>query len=184
VSGAPTTPVVIGLRLTKIGQLFNSLDPSPFHEKDLDADAEEYIIESARESGDRPVRLVVELPVDEAKAETADRIGQAIRHYFAYRLDVDRRRLRLQFRRGWISLAIGLAFLAACLGGRQLLMSAGEGTVIEIIAEGLLIAGWVAMWRPIEIFLYDWWPIAGTCRILRRLAAVEVERRASTGPVS
>jgi hypothetical protein len=27
-----------------------------------------------------------------------------------------------------------------------------------VIREGFLIGGWVAMWRPLEVFLYDWWP--------------------------
>jgi hypothetical protein len=26
-----------------------------------------------------------------------------------------------------------------------------------VIEESLLIFGWVANWRPIEIFLSDWW---------------------------
>ena len=29
----------------------------------------------------------------------------------------------------------------------------------EIARESLTIGGWVAMWRPMEIFLYSWWPI-------------------------
>jgi hypothetical protein len=37
--------------------------------------------------------------------------------------------------------------------------------VPEIAEEGLLIVGWVAMWRPLEIFLYDWRPIWRRCRL-------------------
>src|SRR5688572_13104889 len=33
----------VELRLQEISQLFNSMDPTPFHHKDLDADAEEFI---------------------------------------------------------------------------------------------------------------------------------------------
>lgn len=33
----------IELRLRELAQLFNSLDPSPFIERDLDSDAEEFI---------------------------------------------------------------------------------------------------------------------------------------------
>jgi len=32
---------LIEIGLKSISQLFNSLDPSPFHQKDLDADAED-----------------------------------------------------------------------------------------------------------------------------------------------
>jgi hypothetical protein len=38
----------------------------------------------------------------------------------------------------------------------QTLASHPVGRVIE---ESLLIFCWVANWRPIEIFLYEWWPI-------------------------
>ena len=34
----------IELRLRRIEQLFDSFDPAPFHEKDLDRDAEEFIV--------------------------------------------------------------------------------------------------------------------------------------------
>jgi hypothetical protein len=33
----------------------------------------------------------------------------------------------------------------------------------------------VANWRPIEIFIYDWWPIVRKRNLYRRLAAAKVE---------
>jgi len=33
------------------------------------------------------------------------------------------------------------------------------------------------MWRPIEIYLYDWWPVVRAIRIDERLAALPVELR-------
>ena len=46
-----TTPApgLIELRLNNVGQPFNTMDPSPFHERDLDHDAEEFILSWARE---------------------------------------------------------------------------------------------------------------------------------------
>jgi hypothetical protein len=49
--------------------------------------------------------------------------------------------------------------------------------VAHIVAEGLLIVGWVAMWGPLDIFLYGWWPIHGRCKLFDRLARLEVEMR-------
>jgi hypothetical protein len=43
-----------------------------------------------------------------------------------------------------------------------------------ILREGLIILGWVANWRPIEIFLYDWWPLVRKRRLLERLADATV----------
>lgn len=167
---------LIEINLNRVQQLFNSLDPSPFHEKDLDADAEAYIVGSAREFHLRtPLKLVVHLPVTEAAA--AARLEESIHGYFAYRRDGASRDLRFLLRQGRITLAIGLAFLVACLSLRAFIFSTATGTVPSIVAEGLVIAGWVAMWRPIQIFLYDWWPLRRMVRVYDKLARVPVEIR-------
>jgi hypothetical protein len=44
----------------------------------------------------------------------------------------------------------------------------------QVLHEGLAIAGWVAMWRPLEVFLYDWWPIRADARRFDRLATMPV----------
>ena len=49
----------------------------------------------------------------------------------------------------------------------------------EIARESLVIGGWVAMWRPLEIFLYDWWPIRAEARLFERLSAMIVKVRPS-----
>jgi len=55
-------PHHIRLKLHDLGQLFNSMDPSPFIEKDLDDDAAEFIVSWAQEfSSDAQIRLHVYL---------------------------------------------------------------------------------------------------------------------------
>ncbi len=44
----------------------------------------------------------------------------------------------------------------------------------RVLEESLLIMGWVANWRPIEIFLYEWWPLVRTRRLYTRLAQAPV----------
>ena len=41
---------------------------------------------------------------------------------------------------------------------RELAFSFLAGAASDIVAE-LLVIGWVAKWRPLEIFLYEWVPI-------------------------
>ena len=101
-------------------------------------------------------------------------LQQSIHNYFAYRLNETRRRLRLFFRDGRIALGIGLSFLFVCIVLRQLVLAASQGTMSEIAAEGLLIVGWVAMWRPLEIFLYEWWPIRRRCQVFSKLSKMSV----------
>lgn len=165
----------IEMSLSRLAQLFNSLDPSPFHERDLDQDAEEYIIGSAEEiARQRPLRLIIHLPADQLPQSGAHDLGEAIHNYFAYREAHERRRLRILFRDGRIALATGLLFLLCCTLLRELAFSLAHGAVSDIIGEGMLIIGWVAMWRPLEIFLYEWVPIRRRCRILAKLAKMPV----------
>ena len=41
--------------------------------------------------------------------------------------------------------------------------------------EGLTIGGWVAMWRPMEIYLYSWWPLQRRGRIFEKMSQMKVE---------
>ncbi len=165
----------IELNLSRIAQLFNSLDPAPFHERDLDQDAEDYIISSAEEIGrQRPLLLVIHLPADQVPQVSVHDLGEAIHNYFEYRVVHEQRRLRILFRDGRIALVIGLAFLLCCTLLRELAYSFGHGSFSDIVREGMLIIGWVAMWRPLEIFLYEWVPIRGRCRVLAKLAKMPV----------
>lgn len=102
---------------------------------------------------------------------------KSIRNYFTYRAQHTREQLRLLFGRGFISLAIGLIFLFACLWLRELSVALAPSSSATILSEGLLILGWVAMWRPVEIFLYDWWPELGKRRLFTRIAGMAIETR-------
>jgi len=165
----------IEINLGRLAQLFNSLDPSPFLERDLDREAEDYIVGSAEEmSRQRPLVLVIHLPADQLPQTGSDDLGKAIHNYFAYRETHERRRLRLLFRDGRIALVTGLVFLFCCVMLRELAFSLGQGAVSEIVGEGMLIIGWVAMWRPLEIFLYEWVPLRRRCHILEKLSQMPV----------
>lgn len=166
----------IQLRVRNIGQIFHTLDPLPFRERDLDAGVEEYIVGWAGEiAGDHEISIIVHLPTREAQRDEALHIEAAMRNYFAYRAKVLGWDLRDLFRTGRVSLAIGLAVLAACIvlgkGASGLL---GTGYLGRFFDEGLIILGWVANWRPVEIFLYDWWPLARRRQLYRRLALARV----------
>jgi hypothetical protein len=45
------------------------------------------------------------------------------------------------------------------------------------VTEGLLIVGWVALWRPLEVFLYEWWPIRQRQRRFQYIATMPMEVR-------
>jgi len=164
----------IEVRLRELAQLFNSLDPSPFIDRDLDTDAEEFIVSWAREL---PPHGEIELVLHLATPPPADRAAgteEAVRHYFASRTEIKRRELRLLLRRGRTSLVAGVAFLAACMGAGALALEFMDPTWGSFIELGLQIVGWVAMWRPLETYLYDLWPVRSEVKLLDRLARMRV----------
>jgi hypothetical protein len=165
----------IELKISDLHQLFNSMDPSPFHERDLDHDAEEFIVSWARESPkDAVIRLVVHLarPLPDL-ADPQPLVSGSLRHYFAYRAEITLRELKQLLQQGRASLGIGLVFLVAC-NALATLFAPGPGTWHGIAREGLAILGWVAMWHPLEILLYRWWPVLRLKRLYERLARAEI----------
>lgn len=177
-AGDPIPPqcTLIEVRVAELRQLFNAIDPAPFRERDLDPDAAEFIIEWAREAPrDAPLALQVHLERPAGLPNEAELLGESVRQYFAGRGKESRRRLRRLFQIGRISLLIGLLAIAVLSAAAQLIVKRmGEGGLGSVLRESLLIGGWVAMWRPLEIFLYDWWPIRAEARLLNRLAMIPV----------
>ena len=167
---------VIELAVHELPQLFNTFDPAPFHERDLDDEAEAYLVSAAREIGPHH-RLKLRIHVEEGVAEgLSTETILSIHNFFQYRADMLRRELRLLFRRGRMSLLIGLVFLSSTIAAQQAVSALfGDSAVTLTIREWIVICGWVAMWRPFEIFLYDWWPIVRDIRIHQRLAEMEIE---------
>lgn len=169
-----SSPVSIKLKLRELPQLFNSMDPSPFHDRDLDADAEEFIMSWAREAPHgEAVELTLHLETVPPPGRASE-VEEAIQNYFRTRAEMKQREFRQLMKRGRTSLLVGSLFLGACLGISELLATLGQGALANILKESLTIGGWVAMWRPLEIYLYDWWPLRGEYRMLERLSRMHV----------
>ena len=172
------TPGLIEVRLREVSQLFNSMDPSPFHERDLDADAEEFIISWALEHPRASrLKLVVHLVKAPAEDGPTATVRQAVHHYFAYRARLNWLEFKELMRQGRTSLIVGFTFLAVCFATAQFVSRLGTSTWHELTREGLTISGWVAMWRPLQIYLYDWWPLRRRGAIFRKLSVMDVEVR-------
>lgn len=160
----------IELRIAQLSELFNSMDPTPFHHRNLDADAEEFLenwaLEFPQDSHFRIIVHIEQMPQE----DPTPLISDAIHNYFNYKAVRSKRNLRLLLLEGRTSLLIGLGFLALCLLGADILAAFSNNTFLRLLKESLLIGGWVAMWRPIQIFLYGWWPIIRRSRIYNNLS--------------
>lgn len=178
----PERTGVIEVRVAELRQLFNSMDPSPFRERDLDNDAQEFIVSWAKEfATDQPLALLVHLDKPAVMTDAAETVRDAVHSFFARRSELSGQRLSQLLRIGRTSLIIGLAFLAFCLlVGDWIVRLLPVSRLAAVLRESLVIGGWVAMWRPLQIFLYDWWPIRNERRIYDRLSRMLV-RIACTG---
>ena len=171
------TANLIEIRVDDIAQLFHTLDPFPFRERDLADEAEDYIVSWAREMpGNRPFKIVVHIPDNESQKGASRDFVEAFNRYFGGRAVVVQRDLNELFRIGRRSLLIGASILAVCfllahLAGNHLTETAFK----RLTEESFLILGWVANWRPLEIFLYDWWPLAHRRDLYNRLSVATVE---------
>jgi BMFP domain-containing protein YqiC len=141
----------IEIRLRDLNQLFNSIDPSPFHEKDLDHDAEEFIVGWVQEFHRHdPVTLRIHVEEPPGGADPRRDVEKAVHNYFAYRAKLNRLDFKHMMKQGRMSLVIGLAFLTICIFvGNLISMWATEPWSL-LLREALLIGGWVAMWRPMQ----------------------------------
>jgi hypothetical protein len=171
----------IEIHVNELSLLFNAMDPSPLPVKDLDPKAEEFIVSWAR-SLHRDAQLALQVDVDRpGVSDHVAMVRDGIHEFFRQRSLSASRRLSQLFRVGRTSLLIGIVFLTVAVTLAGLVDRAlGGSQVSALIRESMVIGGWVAMWRPLEIFLYDWWPILAERKLFDRLSAAPVRIRFKT----
>ena len=101
-------------------------------------------------------------------------VADSVAHYFEYRADMAMHELKRLMREGRASLIIGLLFLGICQITATLLTPPSSNWQ-TVAREGLTIIGWVAMWKPLEIYLYRWWPVLALRKLHQRLSRMPVE---------
>jgi hypothetical protein len=168
--------LLIEIELHSMMQIFNSLDPAPFHEKELDASAEVYIYNSVGEFPLKtPLELMIYLPSAEIRTDTEETLKDAIRNHFSYKkllIDLELRRI---LQRGRRNMMIAFGFLFLCLLTIQLLSTLKGGLLKTTLSEGVTIIGWVALWEPVNVFLYGWWPLVQKKNIYKKIIGMSVK---------
>jgi len=170
------TPATIELRVETLNALFDALDPFPTPTRDLAPSAETFIVEWAREAPkDALLRIVVHAPSAQAGNPDAQYLSVAMARHFSAKAGHARRDLRDLLRMGRTYLAIGVLALGVCIGASQIIASVVKDAPLgRFLSEGLILLGWVANWRPLEVFLYDWRPLKAQQILYERLARAPV----------
>ncbi len=136
---------LIELKLSSPKQLFNTIDPSPFHEKDLDDAAERYIVECVEDfARDDALKLVIHLPQACAAETSREQLASALANYFGWRAQETRREWVNVLRDGRLSLAIGIAFLVFCTVARQLAVHYTDGFLTSLLVDDYWLGGALA----------------------------------------
>ncbi len=161
--------------------MFNSFDPSPFWDRDLDKDAAQFIEEEFSEKLSAGV-WHLHVYVQEGATMESD-LQTAVEHYYEFLASSARRRLRDQMASARLALLAGLGMFLVSMSARAILKAALHG-VPQMLDEGLIILAWLALWRPAEMLVYEWVPLLRTRRLYERLSGIRVQVRAVAGAVS
>ncbi len=168
---------LIEVRVKNAQQLFDVRDPAPFRERDLDDDFVEYISTSVEEIGYNS-NLKIVINIGEKEAESIERpvIKEAIRAYLDYQIELKRLHLSKLFRTVRLFLVFGLASLFTCLFvARTIEKRFDPDSFFYVTREGFVILGWVAIWKPFELVLFDWYPVFDKIKLLRKLRDCEID---------
>jgi len=167
--------ILIEIKLNSVAQLFNSFDPAPFHEKEIDFAAEQYIVNIIKDFPQKTrFKIIIYLPQELATGDQSGTIIPAIHNHFHYKMMVSEWKFRSHFRYGRSTLLIGLTVLMIALIARQLVSSMDDHIIVQLFADALLIIGWAAMWEPITVLFYELWPIIQMKKIYMKLSTMEV----------
>jgi hypothetical protein len=150
----------------------------------MDDDAVDIIVSYMREfSLDNASNILIHLPSQQKGRVPEETVRKAIHNFFKYKREQSRKNIRMKIDEGRKSLIVGMIFLAACLFVREWLFPESGSVMGSIIREGLMIGGWVAMWKPISNILYDWWPMLQEMKTYDLISKMSIEFLYS-GPTS
>jgi hypothetical protein len=165
---------VVRIKVRQLSQLFNSLDPSPFWDRDLDGEAAQFIEEEFRDRLSADTwRLVVQVQEGSTSAED---LQTALKSHYLRQANSARLALREHLWMGQLALIGGTAVFLVSMATRAVLRNSWAG-ISPWVEEGLVVLAWLALWRPAEALLYGWVPYYRKRRRYERLARIHVAVR-------
>ncbi len=170
------TSATVSIHVRQMAQLFNSLDPSPFWDRDLDRNAAEFIEDEFRDKQSADA-WHLHVYVHEGDTAAGD-LQTAVESYYSRLAHSARLALREHLWMAQLALYGGVAIFLLSMGARSILQSA-MGRLPVILDEGLIILAWLALWRPAEALIYGWVPFYRNRRLFERLAGIRVAVRLS-----
>jgi len=167
----------ITLHLDNLAQFFAVPEPDPFDPQARFASGLEVIVSELKPKAlIRKVRATIMLPADQIAPDAEVQLREALTRYCQHHITQSRQDLISLRWQGAKALQNGVIFLGVCL----LLSALFENAEMlpewlrRFGGEGFLIAGWVSLWHPIEILLYEWWPFSRQIRIYESIVRMDI----------
>jgi hypothetical protein len=167
----------VALELPSLDALFVSPDFEPLRGRTEEVSGLERLANELRPLPRAPVSARIVLPSSERGANLENRCRVALRAVLDRRLERNRNDARSLRQEGYATLWRGLVFLALCLLGSRFVGNVPllPGFAERFVDEGLVIAGWVALWYPLDVLLYQRWPLARERRLYEHLRDMRIE---------
>ena len=164
----------IKLQLLNIKELLRS-PVSLYRKRTLKADAEEFIVEEA-EALPRKAAINMKVHLAFSEIKYKDDIAPAIHRHFCYRREQAQKKHKRMLHYGGRILFIALGLLAVIFTLTELATwLAPDNRLVLFIREYFVILGWVVLWRPMELLLYDRYPVKRMINLFRRLEQSNVQ---------
>lgn len=167
----------VQLELGSLAELFGDPVFDPLGGRVEEASGLDRLANELRPLRRAPVSTRIVLPAGERAPDLEARCRRSLQAVLDRRIERNRNDARSLRKEGYATLWRGLVFLALCLLGSRLM---GEidllpGFIERFIDEGLVIAGWVALWYPLDVLLYQRWPLARERRLYENLRDMQLE---------
>jgi len=167
----------ITLRLDDIHDLFEPPVANYFSDEPRYTSGIETIIDELKPKAlTVKARTTITLPESRLEPDLEQKIRAALTRYCQHKIWQNKHELIALRWKGLKALQDGLIFLAICLLVSALFENAGflPEFLRRFLGEGFLIAGWVSLWHPIEVLLYEWWPFSRENRMYAAIMTMEI----------
>jgi hypothetical protein len=162
------------IRLDSISDLFWPFDARPVADRTLSAEARWHLLDEwDRLRGDKPASLTVYAPASE-RSETDESAVRAAIHRSLEKAAGPLRRVDPLSRQEMVALRIGIAFLFLSIVVSTAIERSTDDVIMEGISQGILVVGWVALWRPAERFIVEVVPHFFNRRRISEFAEIDV----------
>ena len=140
----------------------------------LHPDVEEFIIEEA-EKLQLHSEIYITIQVPDGQSFLVKELTSIIHRHFETRSEKANQQIQIALKLGLRTLLIGFAFLIIMFLLTRIIMNIlPESALLITLKELFIILGWVALWRPAELLLYEWRPYKRNAKLCNRIANCKV----------